>query len=566
MRWIVNTQPVRIMFKATGNRISCPAGGVAQPKAKRVGLAYRHAWLAAAFGFGFISSGFAQFDASRVKPQLRNVAEQYPDPSLTYDTPGLQPGRQDFATHVDVLTFIEALALRSARVKVEVLGMSQQGRSNPLVVLTGSAGLRKELPTILILGQQHGNEPAGGEAALAIAQQIAVADAALLEGVNVLIMPRANPDGADRFARVTASGADVNRDHLLLRTPEAQHIANVVRQYRPQVVLDLHEFTVGDRWVAKFGVLQKYDALVQAATVGNMSPAIAAAQKTYVEAVQRALIDAGQTPFWYFTTSGDAKDKMVAMGGVQPDTGRNVNGLRQAISLLIETRGVGLGRHHFKRRVHGHVVAALAVIKTAANQGSALVAMMDAADAQVADLACRGELVIRAQHSLTRQTLDFWDATTGAPRSLEVVWRSALDLRVDLQRPRPCGYLVAGSQAQALDRLRALGVQMRPASEFQSSAPNWAVERFEVLSTDDGKRQDARGAIEDGDDVRVFAVRTVPAQLQAQPGSFYVSLAQPLSALISAALEPDSQNSYAANSLLNLGEANVLRVMQVPKP
>ena len=37
------------------------------------------------------------------------------------------------------------------------------------------------------------------------------------------------------------------------------------------------------------------------------------------------------------------------------DTGRNVNGLKNAVSLLVETRGVGLGRLHIQRRVHTQV-------------------------------------------------------------------------------------------------------------------------------------------------------------------------------------------------------------------
>jgi len=45
------------------------------------------------------------------------------------------------------------------------------------------------------------------------------------------------------------------------------------------------------------------------------------------------------------------------MGGVQPDTGRNVSALHQAVSLLLEVRGVGLGRAHFARRVHTQVLA-----------------------------------------------------------------------------------------------------------------------------------------------------------------------------------------------------------------
>ena len=51
------------------------------------------------------------------------------------------------------------------------------------------------------------------------------------------------------------------------------------------------------------------------------------------------------------------------MGGVVPDTGRNIAGLRNAVSFLIETRGVGIGRAHYKRRVLTHLIAMNSVLR-----------------------------------------------------------------------------------------------------------------------------------------------------------------------------------------------------------
>ena len=70
-------------------------------------------------------------------------------------------------------------------------------------------------PVIWLIGQQHGNEPAGGEAMLALASALAQGELApLLAKVSVVIVPRANVDGAAADRRVLASGADPNRDHL----------------------------------------------------------------------------------------------------------------------------------------------------------------------------------------------------------------------------------------------------------------------------------------------------------------------------------------------------------------
>ena len=99
-----------------------------------------------------------------------------------------------------------------------------------MVLLIDSGEINWRLPIVLIIGQQHGNEPAGGEAALVLAQQLANPRAGLLARVNVLIILRGNPDGAESFKRTTANGIDVNRDHLLLNTPESRMIALVVQR------------------------------------------------------------------------------------------------------------------------------------------------------------------------------------------------------------------------------------------------------------------------------------------------------------------------------------------------
>src|SRR5438034_1305027 len=70
-----------------------------------------------------------------------------------------------------------------------------------------------------------------------------------LDRVNVLIVPRANPDGAYDFVRGLANGADVNRDHLLASTPEGRALGRVFADYQPDVVLDCHEFGVKIRWL-----------------------------------------------------------------------------------------------------------------------------------------------------------------------------------------------------------------------------------------------------------------------------------------------------------------------------
>jgi hypothetical protein len=513
------------------------------------------------FGLALLAaaSAHAQFDPAKAWVEPPAIAARFPDPPVSYATPGFREGRTDFASHAEVQAFLKELARQSPHVRVERLGASQQGREMSVVLLADEGRIDPARPTVMVIGQQHGNEPAGGEAVLALAQQFAgEPGAALLKKVNLVLVPRGNPDGAEQFTRVTANGIDVNRDHLLLRTPEARALAAATLRYKPQVVLDLHEFTVGGRWIEKFGAVMKYDGLLQPATVGNLDAAIAAsAQRDYVDAVQAAFTQAGLEGFKYHTTSGGkADDRSVSMGGVQPDTGRNVSALHQAVSLLLEVRGVGLGRAHFARRVHTQVLAATTVIETAAKQGPALVQLTAQAGQRASAEACHGDVVVEAWQTPARQRLDFLDAKTGEDKPVDVDWRAAEPLKIANARPRPCGYLLAASESVAVQRLQMLGVRV----ERIGNAAPWPVERYEVLSQNDGRRQDARGAIEDGEAIRAFRERQRPGRAVVPPGSFYVPLAQPLSPLVSAALEPDSQNSYAANRLLEIGGDKLLRV------
>lgn len=505
------------------------------------------------------TTALAQFDPSKVKAEPAVVASRYADPTVPYQTPSLSPGRTDFASHDEVLAYLRDLTTQHKQITLQLIGKSQQGRDIPLVLLSSRGGFQNAKPTLLVLGQQHGNEPSGGEAALALTQQLLTTERELLESVNVLILPRANPDGAQNFVRATASGLDVNRDHLLLQTPEGRAIAATALRYGPQVVMDLHEFTVGDRWLAKFAAYAKYDALLQAATVGNMDPGVAdLALRDFVGAARMALESNQLTTFWYHTSSADAGDRVVSMGGVQPDTGRNVYGLRHAVSLLIEARGVGLGRAHFARRVHSHVLATLAVIKTAASQGPSLVAAVEAAGRATASRACKGDMVVSAQASPTQETLQFVDAITGGDRTEVVDWRSALTLKVVASRARPCGYWLGASQTAAVSKLEALGVKVTPLGQDRKAV----VEAYRLLTEKGGQRTDARGAIAADTAIREVTVALDSANVTLPAGGWYVGLNQAMGNVISAALEPDSQNSYTANHVMGMDNKALLRVVK----
>lgn len=494
------------------------------------------------------------------------VAARFPDPPVRYETPAFAAGQSGFTSQSELQAWLHALPPGGGGTRIQLIapGQSQAGVPIEALLFTrlpepDAAALRAAgRPTVLLVGQQHGDEPAGAEALLVIAQQLARGSLApLLDRINVIVLPRANPDGAQLQRRASASGIDVNRDHLLLRTPEAQAQARLVRDYRPAVVVDAHEYTVVGRYLEKFGAIQRHDALLQYATTANL-PAfvLKASEEWFRRPVLAALAHEGLSAEWYYTTSADPADKKLSMGGVQPDTGRNVNGLRNAVSLLVETRGVGIGRLHLGRRVHAHVVAISAVLRASADRAADLVRLRAFVDNEVSALACTGEVVVEAAATPSEKTLTLLDPATGEDRSLTVAWDSALELRPLKARARPCGYWLAAGETDVVTRLRQLGVIVqRVEATGVVRGETWHENARET-----GARQDVRGAIAEGEGIVKVQVDAVPTLLDVTPGSWYVPLDQPLAHLVVAALEPDTQNSYFANRLLTRleGSARVL--------
>ena len=505
-------------------------------------------------------------------PYNAAVAARFPAPATIYVTPGLQEGRSSFTTNAEIQSWLRNLVASAAatpgmKAALVPIGQSQRGEALEALVLTRGAGADPAAiaatgrPTVLLIGQQHGDEPAGSEALLVVARELTQGLLRpLLDRVNVIIVPRANPDGSGDNKRVTSGGLDMNRDHLLLNTPEARALARLTRDYRPTVVVDAHEYTVVGRFLQKFDAVQKYDALLQYATTANIPEFLTkASEEWYRRPLVAALTSQGLSSEWYYTTSADLADKKISMGGTQPDTGRNVNGLKNTVSLLIETRGVGIGRLHIQRRVHTHVTAINSVLASTAQRASELGQLQPYIEKEIAGLACKDEASVEAGPTLTQQELLMLDPVTGADKALRVEWNSALALRKIKARVRPCGYWLSAASKTAVERLRLHGVQVLRVTEPGSMLGDL----YRETARSAGVRQDVRGAIADAGQIVKTEVALVRGVIDAPTGSYYVPLNQPLANLVIAALEPDTQSSYFANPLID-SLAGSARVMSEP--
>lgn len=248
--------------------------------------------------------------------------------SLLVPAPALaapEPPRTGFELTGNWTTEAEEQAyLRATGLPVSTIGTTAQGRPVQLV----RVGPSSARTVVLFICSQHGDEPAGREACLIRMRALPRASS-----VAYLFVPNANPDGRVLDTRGNSDGIDINRDHLLLRSAEARAMASVIRDWKPDVIHDLHEFGptapyyVKDvlwLWPRNLNVADGVHSLSETLSRSYIRPSVEAAGRTsgvygiYVDPVTGEPIR---------QVAGDHQERIL----------RNTGGLKHGMGLLVET-------------------------------------------------------------------------------------------------------------------------------------------------------------------------------------------------------------------------------------
>lgn len=247
------------------------------------------------------------------------------------------------STSEEISAYLDTLVARApALTRKDVLGRSVQGRPIEALVLAAPArDAGAPRLKVLLVGSQHGGaEPAGGEALLALARDLTWGELRpLLDDLDLILIPNANPDGRDLRRRGNANRVNINTDFALLSQPESRALVQALTRYGPHAVLDTHESAVLKRaTLAREGYLTDFDAQFEIANNPALPAGLRAFAQDEVLPALLARVSAGGLPAQRYIGEIVSTRQPISNGGLTLRNFRNTAGLGGALSVLVETR------------------------------------------------------------------------------------------------------------------------------------------------------------------------------------------------------------------------------------
>jgi hypothetical protein len=234
-------------------------------------------------------------------------------------------------------TFWRRLDRRSERVSVDRIGRSNQGRPLQLVQVGAPAPRSVDEAArgsvLMYVCSVHGDEPSGREACMQLARDMAASEdpavTRMLRDTTVLLV-NPNPDGWAADTRENATGVDVNRDFMEAATPEGRAVLRTIRDWKPDVLNDLHEYGPSEYYNTDLLHLwprnrQVDDTIYQLSkTMNNDYSAPLVRSRGYTTGEYGLLVKDGE-PF--LQVAGDEQGRIL----------RNYAGLQHSVGMLSET-------------------------------------------------------------------------------------------------------------------------------------------------------------------------------------------------------------------------------------
>ena len=492
--------------------------------------------------------------------QTQSLMDRYfPAPeNFTFTSPTLSLGDGGrFATREEIKAWIEGRIASDARLSGSVIGTTTGGVEVPLLHL-GTPGRNKV--KVWFQGAIHGNEPGGAEGLFQLVDWILSSDegAALLRNVDLYILPIANPDGYLACTRVSADGYDLNRDQTKFADPQSAVIKKAFIGVNPDLAVDFHEynpFLVEPSLSAGSakGWSMYYDVLFLPTGYLNVPEQLRSASAKFIRTpAEKALDDLGLRHSTYFTMEVKDGEPSLVLSAKSPRSSSTSYALSGAISMLVEFRGISLGRQCLERRTLSSFTVARTILEQADANCREIKDIVRSA--RRSTIKGRRDVTVIADSKLVRVPQQFINLDDEQLVTVDNIrGEEAAMCEPVLVRERPKAYIIEPGNDKAVSNLRTLGLDVKELRRPRK----FKVESFEVLGCTDSPK------LWEKITRRSVTTRTVRGKVRFPAGSFLVRLNQENADFAVSVLEPEGDNGFVYFRVLDAEPGCTLKVHRV---
>ncbi|SMY27917.1 unnamed protein product [Zymoseptoria tritici ST99CH_1A5] len=423
----------------------------------------------------------------------------------------------------------------------------------PLAATANSTKLK-----VYIQAAIHGNEPAADQAALALLGKMDANQtwtASLLSKMDILMLPRYNVDGVHYFQRALANNIDGNREAIKLDRQQSRDIRQRFIDFGPHIAVDLHEFTAPTIYGGDYQ--HAADALISGGINPNIHPTIRSeVLDRFIPAMGRRLESYNLRWAPYVTGAGSnvsGSEIVFEEAVTEARTGRNAMGLSQAISFLLEMRGIRIADQHFQRRVATALLKIEAILETARDDADEVFSNVESAREDFIN--GTEDIVVTDSYTPTNATFPLVNRETGQVEQVPITFIATTPSIANLTSSRPAAYLIPRAWADVAARLRVLGLEVQTLESTYRGSVEALYVKNSTLDT----------SLYEGHVLNTLVMESEMIDVELPAGSFWVSTAQKNAALAFVALEPENIDSFATFGLVPLevgDEYPIFRVLR----
>ena len=483
--------------------------------------------------------------SAQLEPE-RVTRKFFPDPDIIFRTPAFVKD-DGFTTHSEMMEFLKKIANNHpGLIRWSTAGYTQRGMEIPLVTI--KKGNKKNKIRLFYFAGVHGNEPAGIDALLLFIEKMAEDPSLilLLDKLEFYILPMLNCDGVSDFSRLSANGININRDMITLDTPEATVLHAIMNKVNPHITVDFHEFgPYHERYsaISPIKMMIPWDVMFLFSCNPNITKELRniVAEPFLSDAVTE-IEKHGLTHHTYYASSMTPQGISFMQGNNSPNLTVTSLALRNTISLLVETRGIGLGRASLRRRVLAAYILSVSIAKTSYHNTPLI------RNTLTKSKKSKDDIVLNYSTKKTKMELPFINVEDNEIERKIVAADLACQVTPEEKQAIPQAYILLPEQKKIVELLKKMGTKVTVLKEEKKME----VQCFLV--------RDIGQTVADSILDKQIVFNTEKKNVTFPPGTYYIPTTQKNGRLLNVLLEPESIDGWIYQGVIKAKKGEYLPV------